>query len=78
MTKNRRIILKPLEELHVQKKGSFTAEKIEIADHLDKTYKPGLFKQCEEFMSGPVIRLKNLGEQAADMDIYFKMSNYRE
>lgn len=50
LTKYHRFIFRPLEQLHVQKKGSVKIEPIEIEDDLDKIFKPGLYKQVEAFL----------------------------
>lgn len=51
LTNNRRIYLKPLEELWIQDKGSLAVYKHDFDDDLDKSHKPGLYKQVEAFLS---------------------------
>lgn len=52
-TRLRRLSLRPLEELHVQKRGSFALEKFEIAAPEDeKDLKPGLLGQTRAFVEG--------------------------
>lgn len=50
LTKYRRFIFRPLEQLQVQNKGSIKIEQVEIDDVLDKAFKPGLYKQVETFL----------------------------
>jgi predicted dehydrogenase len=51
LTKNHRLILRPLEQLHIQKIGSVGIDRIEIDDQYDVQFKPGLYKQVEVFLS---------------------------
>lgn len=51
LTEKRRIYLKPLEGIAIQKKGSIAVEQYEFDDSLDKVYKPGLYKQIVSFLS---------------------------
>jgi predicted dehydrogenase len=64
LTEQKRYILKPLEELHEQKKGSVLIEKIEIDDSLDKSYKAGLYKQAEAFLNDDITNLQELSNHA--------------
>lgn len=48
----RRLILRPLETLQVQRRGMFTIEPMEIDDTLDKAFKPGLHRQVQAWMGG--------------------------
>jgi hypothetical protein len=50
LTKEHRLILRPLEELQVQNLGSVSVEKMEIADKLDKSYTPGFYRETESFL----------------------------
>ena len=52
LTENRRIYLKPMENLHVQQKGSVQVSEHEIDLSLDHNFKPGLYKQVDAFISG--------------------------
>lgn len=51
LTNTRRIYLKPLEEIEIQIKGTVTLQSHSFDDHIDKDFKPGLFKQVEAFWS---------------------------
>lgn len=50
LTKSSRYIFRPFEQLHVQKIGDILVEKIDIDDSLDIQYKPGLYKQLEQYL----------------------------
>jgi predicted dehydrogenase len=65
MTRESRLILKPLEQLVVQKRGSFELVPVPLDDALDKTYKPGIYRQTEAFLDGVFgERLLSIVEQA--------------
>lgn len=49
LTNKRRIYLKPLEKVAIQKKGTISLEEHDFDDSLDLEYKPGLYKQIEAF-----------------------------
>lgn len=51
LTKNRRLILRPLEKLQIQKKGSVATEFAECDYALDEAFKPGLFVQTKNFLN---------------------------
>lgn len=52
MTAHRRYIFRPLEQLHVQEIGSVAINKVEIDDSNDTRWKPGLYLQTSNFLSG--------------------------
>jgi len=51
LTKDSRLIFRPLEKLQVQKNRSLAVDFVEIDDSLDRDFKPGLFKQTEFFLN---------------------------
>ena len=51
LTKDSRLIFRPLEKLQVQKNRSVAVDFIEIDDLLDRDFKPGLFRQTECFLN---------------------------
>lgn len=53
LTRRRKLLLCPLEELKCQPRGSLSVEKMEIDDTLDTKYKPGLYRQIDAFLNGP-------------------------
>ncbi|MBX7227642.1 MAG: hypothetical protein K1X55_16530 [Chitinophagales bacterium] len=50
LTKNRKIILCPLETVKTQQKGSILIEEHRFDDSLDKQFKPGLYLQVQAFL----------------------------
>ena len=54
LTKKHRLILRPLEDLYIQKIGSLISEKVIFNDSLDHKFKPGLYKQVEAFFNNPL------------------------
>jgi len=52
LTKKRKLILCPLEELRSQIRGSITVEKLDLDDSLDTRFKPGLYLQTKAFLEG--------------------------
>lgn len=63
LTPKRRLILRPMESLQVQSIGSVKIEPVEIDDKLDTSYKPGLYRQMESFLSDHPV-LCTIHEQA--------------
>ncbi|MDG2228529.1 MAG: Gfo/Idh/MocA family oxidoreductase [Gammaproteobacteria bacterium] len=77
LTKNHRLILRPMEKLYVQEKGSVEIELAEIDDELDIEFKPGLYRQVEAFLKNEIESFCTVNEQKRMMDIYYKISNYK-
>lgn len=50
LTKKHKLYLRPLEKLQIQNIGEIVISDVDINDELDKTFKPGLFKQVESFI----------------------------
>lgn len=64
MTEESRLILRPMEELYIQRKDSFEIEKVPISDDLDYKFKPGLFLLVKSFFnSNNDKRLVTIDEQ---------------
>lgn len=74
LTKNNRLLFKPLEKLQIQKKGSVLVEELLIDDSLDKSFKPGLFLQTENFLND-VKKLVSLNDQNKSCSIYYEILN---
>jgi len=75
LTKNRRLYLKPLESIYIQKKGSVVINEHTFDNELDQLYKPGLYKQVQSFLdSKENIRLKSMEEHIkSSSEIYAKI-----
>ena len=70
-----KLILKPLEKLFIQNKGSLDVEEIKIENDL---YKPGLYSEVKDFLSGNDKVLCSLSEQINNFKWYYKIANYKE
>lgn len=74
LTRKHRLVFRPLEKLQIQKIGSIAVEMVEIDDHLDKDFKPGLYKQVEAFVKGSEDRrLPTISNQVVMLDWYLRM-----
>jgi len=75
-----KLILRPLEKLFIQKKGSLELEEFDIFNYnnLDYLYKPGLFNQVNFFLHGATKNLCTIDEQIINFDWYYKIANYKE
>lgn len=73
-----KLILKPLEKLFIQRKGSLDVEEIKIDDKLDNLYKPGLYDEVKDFLNGDNKFLCSLSEQINNFKWYYKIANYKE
>jgi len=76
LTSKNRVILKPLEEVKIIKLGTITEDKVIIDDILDRSFKPGLYKQTMAFLNLETGILCNMQEQARNVEIYYKIANY--
>lgn len=72
MTKNHRLVFRPMEKLQVQKKGSFELININLDNELDTKFKPGLFKEVESFL-GDKNSLCTIEEQSENINWYNKI-----
>lgn len=78
LTKEHRLIFRPMEKLMIQKRGTISQDFVENVDYsLDEKYKPGLFIQTQKFLNNDFKDMCLLEEQSEMMDIYYKMANYR-
>lgn len=71
MTLNHRLILRPLEKLQMQRKGSFEIINVDIDSDLDNKFKPGLFKEVESFL-GNKNSLCTIKEQVDNLQFFPK------
>ena len=70
LTKNRRLIFRPLEKLQLQMRGSVAIDSIQIDDSLEKEYKPGLFLQVKDFVQNERSRFASIQDQAKHLNVY--------
>lgn len=77
LTKNHKLVLRPMEKLQIQKKGSVALNFVEDIDYsLDEKYKPGLFLQTNNFINGDFNNLCSMQDQSRMITTYNKMANY--
>lgn len=77
MTDNHRLIFKPMEKLQVQVKNSVAVNFYEDIDYsIDEKFKPGLYLQVKNFLTGNYKDLCSFEEQVENVKIYNKMCNY--
>lgn len=72
MTKNHRLIFRPMEKLSAQKRDSFEIVSVEIDDKEDREYKPGLFEEVKSFF-GNNKNLCTVNEQIENIYWYNKI-----
>lgn len=75
-TSKRRFVLRPMEQLQVTALGSVSVDKVDLQDELDLTFKPGLYRQTEAFLSADVSWLCSLDEQVRNAEIYSEIAGY--
>ncbi len=76
LTHNYRLILRPLEQLYIQKRESVITEKIQIDDSFDIKYKPGFYNQVKFFLEGKNASLQTISKQCDMLTIYKEMAGY--
>lgn len=77
LTATHRLILRPLEKLQVQQKGTIDVEQFTIDETLDTKYKPGLYRMVEAFLGNDKRDLCTVREQAGIYRYYLEIANYR-
>ena len=75
LTQNRRIYLKPMENLYIQQKGSINVNKHEFDSSLDEKFKPGLYLQVKDFLSETSDRLVTIQEHIKNSKKVFSIIN---
>jgi predicted dehydrogenase len=77
LTKENRLIFRPMEKLQIQKRGTIAQIFDESIDYiLDEKYKPGLFLQTSNFLENNFYGMCTIEEQAKMNKVYTKMANY--
>ena len=74
LTRKRRFIFRPMEQLQVVQLGSVKVESIELDDRLDKEFKPGLYAQTKAFLDKDYCWLSNIKEQLLHCAVYDEMA----
>ncbi|WP_157351582.1 Gfo/Idh/MocA family oxidoreductase [Aliarcobacter butzleri] len=77
LTKENRLIFRPMEKLQIQKRGKIPQLFDESVDYsLDEKYKPGLYIQTEKFLDNDFENMCSFEEQFKMIEIYNKIANY--
>ena len=76
LTCQHRYLLRPLETLQAIPLGSVDPQPIALDDALDQQFKPGLYRQCEAFLSGQTQQLCFLAQQIKAFPIYTRIAGY--
>lgn len=69
-------ILRPLEKLFFQKRGSFEIKEISLNTKLEKKFKPGFYIQTNSFIKGINNDLLSLSQYNSQMNFYKKIAGY--
>ena len=69
MTKNSKLIFKPLEKLQIQNLGSFEVKEVQLDDKIDTEFKAGIHAEVESFL-GNKKDLCTIEEQVANLKFY--------
>lgn len=79
LTKEHRLIFRPMEKLQIQKRGTIVQQFDENIDYnLDEKYKPGLFLQTQSFLQNNFNSMCSIEEQYKMITIYNKIANYEK
>lgn len=79
LTKEHRLIFRPMEKLQIQKRGQITQEFYETIDYsLDEKFKPGLFLQTKSFLENNVRNMCSIADQLDMINIYNRMASYEK
>ncbi len=76
ITRNFRLILRPLEKLQIQNIGTVQIVECDIEDDLDVKFKPGLYKQLKGFITGNTQNHCTIEEHIRNCSVYLEMANY--
>lgn len=77
LTKKHRLLLQPMEELKIQKKGTIKMQNFVLQDAMDIKFKPGIFNQVSNFLNGNYSNLLSISDQKIRIkDVYNKIANY--
>ena len=76
LTIKHRLILRPMEKLQIQKRGSVAIEFLECDYALDEAYKPGLFLQTKKFINNDLTGMCSISDQFSIMDKYNCIAGY--
>ena len=76
LTRKRRLVLRPMEQLQQIMLGSVRVESVEIDDKLDREFKPGLYRQTQAFLQDEPSKICQVSEQIRNVQLYNRMAGY--
>jgi predicted dehydrogenase len=76
LTRKKRYILRPMEQLHVTLIESNQVERVPIDDELDNRFKPGLYRQTDAFLNRDASNFCTIDEQCANSRFYSEIAGY--
>lgn len=77
LTKEHRLIFRPMEKLQIQKRGTIPQVFDETIDYTpDEQYKPGLYIQTKNFLENNLDGMCTIQEQYEIIGVYNRMANY--
>jgi predicted dehydrogenase len=76
LTRKRRFIFRPMEQLQVTRTGSNSVEDVTLDDRFDTTFKPGLFAQTKAFLDGDDRLFCTVEEQLRHCTVYNEIAGY--
>ena len=71
-----RLILRPMEELKINKLGSVLEENFIIGSDLDNNYKPGLLMQTKMFLDLEYDLFCSISEHVKNVEFYYNIAGY--
>ena len=78
LTKDHRLIFRPMEKLQIQKKGSVKIDfDIDIDYSLDEKFRPGLYRQTESFIYNKYDQLLGIKRHVDMLKYYNLICKYR-
>jgi predicted dehydrogenase len=78
LTRKRRFIFRPMEQLQVVQLGSVKVESVGLDDRLDKEFKPGLHGQVRAFLALENRYFCTIDEQLRHCAVYDQMAGYNQ
>ena len=78
LTRMRRFIFRPMEQLQVIQLGSVKVESVALDDRLDREFKPGLYEQTKAFLAKDNRWFISIDDQLRHCAIYDKIAGYDE
>jgi predicted dehydrogenase len=76
LTRKRRFIFRPMEQLQVVILGSTSINNVDLDDWLDKEFKPGLHRQTTAFLARDDLLFCKIEEQLRHYAVYNSMAGY--